>query len=420
MRTFLLLLASTTLAACGGAGVQTAGSAAPQTGSGSGGTGGGSSGGGTTPPSGHTFVNPTEEKTYSGIGGAHSYKYSTNGRGDDPSTRAIEGISGQDGQLYAGDASTARDSGITISYNPRDAIFNLKITRPLGNVDQTVRFQDPAHRTDFGGANEPQGGVPDITSKGVRYLEVDSGSSGVLVFDTSISDAFPIREKASKSDVSTFFYQKPGTTTKYVTYAGFVRNSVSIVEVKPDNATPYLQHDYVLDRASFVFGERTSNGSVPRTGTGTFNGQMIASMVFNDQLDIDGAAPTYFQWMHGTSSTVMNFAANTFTLALNGTVLAPLFDIYTSKQFTLQNGATFTAAGSGRIDLVNAGGFLGSFQSAFFTNTNGDRLNVSIEGSSIDGALYGPAAEEVGGGFRIVGGVPDERVDILGAFTGVK
>ena len=40
--------------------------------------------------------------------------------------------------------------------------------------------------------------------------------------------------------------------------------------------------------------------------------------------------------------------------------------------------------------------------------------------SSIDGSFYGPNAVEVGGSFRIVGGVPDQRVDILGAFTGAK
>ena len=414
MRTLLVLLASTTLAACGGAGVQTAGSIAPQTGSGTGGTGGGT----TTPASAHTFLNPTEEKTYAGIGGAHAYRYTTDNSRDNPATAVLE-PSQQYNELYAGDASTARDSGISINYNPRDAIFNLTIKRPLGNVDQTIRFQDPAHRTDFGGAREPQGGVPDLTSNGVRYLQVDTGSSGVLSFDPSASRTFPIGEKGATRDVSTFFYQKPGTTTKFVTYAGFVRNKVSISEITPPGGLAYLQHDYTLDRAAFVFGERTSNGSVPKTGVGTFNGQMIATMVFNDQKDFRNSA-TYFQWMQGTSSAVLNFGTSTFTLALNGTVLAPLFDLYTDRQFTLQNGAAFTAAGSGRIDLVNAGGFIGNFQSAFFINPNGDRFNVSIEGSSIDGALFGPTAEEVGGGFRIVGGVPDERVDILGAFTGAK
>ena len=98
----------------------------------------------------------------------------------------------------------------------------------------------------------------------------------------------------------------------------------------------------------------------------------------------------------------------------------PLFDTYTSRVFTLQNGATFVANGSGTIDLVNAGGFLGAFQTAYFTQPGGARLNMVIAGSSIDGSFFGPAAEEAGGGFRIVGGTPDERIDILGAFTGKR
>jgi hypothetical protein len=49
---------------------------------------------------------------------------------------------------------------------------------------------------------------------------------------------------------------------------------------------------------------------------------------------------------------------------------------------------------------------------------------VDIAGSSLDGAFYGPGGSaeklEVGGGFRIVGGTPDQRIDIMGAFTGKK
>jgi hypothetical protein len=418
MRTLLVLLASTTLAACGGAGVQTAGSIAPQTGSGS---GGGSSGGGTptTPSSGHSFVAPTEQKTYSAIGGAHGYQYTVNDTRDDPATAQIEGPIPQYNQLYAGDASTARNSGITVDYNPRDAIFSITIKQPLGTVDQTYRFQDPAHRTAFGGASEPQGGVPDLSAKDVRYLQVGEGS-GVIRFDPNNSTVFPVGNNEASLNVGTFFYQKPGTTTKYVTYAGFVRNSTAIALVEPEDSPDYYETRYKLERAAFAYGERTANSAIPTTGSGTFNGQMIATMVYNNLLDTNAAAPTYFQWMHGNSSAAVNFATNTFTLALNGTVLAPLFDTYTSKAFTLQSGATFTANGSGRIDLVSAGGFLGQFQSAFFTQPNGTKLDVSIEGSSIDGAFFGPAAQEVGGGFRIVGGVPDERIDILGAFTGAK
>lgn len=80
-------------------------------------------------------------------------------------------------------------------------------------------------------------------------------------------------------------------------------------------------------------------------------------------------------------------------------------------------GAAFTANGTGRIDLVNAGGFVGAFQNAQFVfGTTTQRID--IVGSSLDGAFYGPNANEVGASFRIVGGIPDQRVDIIGSFTG--
>jgi len=401
MRKPLLLVSLTALAACSGGGPQTAGGTAVV-------------GGGTTntnnsgSTSNHTFVNPTEAKTYSAIGGVQHYVYSTDERG----------VAEQYNQLYAGNASTARNSAITISYDPRDAIFELKIADTNAAVNQTIRFQDPAHRTDFGGASQPQGGTPDITGKGIQYLQVGSGS-GQLRYDLSQSDTFPVGEANGKRDVSTFFYQKPGTTTKYVTYAGYIRNQTSIAQVtNPDNSK-YLRQDNILDRAAFVFGERTSNSSVPTSGSATYTGDMLATMVYNPLIDTQADAPTYFQWITGTATTNIDFGANTFTQSMSGTVTAPNYDVYTSRTHILDAGATFAASGSGTIDLVNKGGFTGQVASTSFTQ-GGSNLPVSIAGSSIDGAFYGPNANEVGGGFRIVGGTPDERIDILGSFVGTK
>lgn len=420
MRSCLVLLASTALTACGGAGVQTAGSSAP---TGSGVTGSSAT---TTPASTHTFANPTETKTYSAIGGVHSFKYTTNNIDGNPSTPAIDPSSVQYNQVYAGDASTARNSGISVTYNPRDAIFDVVINQPLAGVDNTIRFQDPAHRTNFGGAVSPQGGVPNLVQAGsnqlpgINYLQVGT-SSGTPIFNPAESTTFPVGEFGYSQNGSTFFYQRPGTTTRYVTFAGYVRNSLSIAQINPpNNGTPYLENNFVLERGAFTFGERTANSSVPRVGSGTFNGTMLASLVFNNLIDQNAGTPTYFQWMSGTSRATVDFAANSLSLALAGTVMAPLFDTYTSRVFTLQSGATFTANGTARVDLVTAGGFLGQFQSAYFTQPDSTRLNLNIAGSSIDGAFFGPAAEEIGGGFRIVGGTPDERIDILGAFTGAK
>jgi hypothetical protein len=96
-----------------------------------------------------------------------------------------------------------------------------------------------------------------------------------------------------------------------------------------------------------------------------------------------------------------------------------MYDAYTSQTHVLDAGATFNASASGSIDLINKGGFSGQVGSASFTQ-GGTTTQVNIAGSSIDGAFYGPNAQEVGGGFRVVGGTPDQRIDILGAFTGKK
>lgn len=412
MRIVSVLLASTFLAACGGAGVQSAGSSATASGS--------STGASATPTAAHTFVAPTEVKTYSAIGGVHSYQYTTNDLDSDPLTAGTQSASQQYNQLYAGDATTARNSGITITYNPRDAIFDVVTKQPLAGVDNTLRFQDPVHRTDFGGARSPQAGVPNLSTQGVNYLQAGS-ASGTAALDPSQPGNFPTGNDGFRSSTSTFFYQKPGTTTSFVTFAGFVRNAINIASVTPvGSTTSYLEQNYTLERGAFVYGERTNSASVPRTGTGTFNGAMIATLVYNNLLDTDRGTPTYFQWLNGTSATTVDFAANTFSLSLNGTVATPFFDNYTSRVFTIQNGATFSATGAGRVDLVNAGGFLGNFSNVFFTQPDSTRLNLLIGGSSIDGTFFGPTAQEVGGGFRIVGGVPDERIDILGAFTGKR
>lgn len=395
MRKPLLLVSLTTLAACSGGGPQTAGGNAV--------VGGGTS---NSSSSSHTFENPTEKKTYSAIGGAQHFQYNTTDQDADPITPGHQNGQ-QGGQLYSANASTARNSGITISYDPRDAIFELTIADSAAGVNQPIRFQDPAHRTNFGGAQQPQSGTPAITGKAIQYLEVGSGS-GVY------------GQAEYKSDVSTFFYQKPGTSTKYVTFAGYVRNQLAISEVTDPSNVKYLKYDYNLDRAAFVFGERTDNSAVPRTGTATYTGDMLATMVYNPLFDVPGGdAPTYYQWINGTATTNINFGANSFTQSMTGTVTAPGLDAYSTGTHVLDAGATFAAAGHGTIDLVGKGGFAGQMDSASFTQ-GGINRPVDVAGSSIDGAFYGPAAQEVGGGFRVVGAVPDQRVDILGTFVGKK
>lgn len=406
MRSRLVLIGMVTLAACKGGGPESVGSNAPPVGVGGGVSTGGSSGSTNTA----SFVNPTEKKTYSAIGGAHSFQYSVAQRFNNV----------QRNQLYQGDASTARDSGITVAFDPRDAIFEVKVVNPNGGVNQTLRFQDPLHRTAFGGNLTPQVGTPEIENKGILYLEA-GGSSGPIVTDAT--GTFAIAQATASRDVSTFFYQKPGTTTRYVTFAGYVRNASSVVETTGDTPEDtYLRTDLTLERAAFAYGQRTDNDAVPTSGTGSYRGDMLATMIYNPRPDNQSPADSssYFQWISGTAAVDVNFATNSVTTELAGTVLAPQRDVFTNGLHEMPANSTFAAKGAATIDLVRAGGFVGQISEASFTNPGGVKTDVAIAGSSIDGAFYGPRAEEVGGGFRIVGGRPDERIDILGTFTGKK
>ena len=388
MRLVALFVGTSLLAACGGSNgaIGSAGSAA---------AGGGGSGGTTGSTGQHTFVNPTVEKTYRGNGAMHRLVTTIN------RTSA--------GELYAGNASTVRNSPISLTYNPRDAIFQLEIAENASGVAQAIRFQDPAHRTDFGGLLEPQAGTSRLQLPGIQYLEAGSGPD--LLPDQIILPA----GAEPPYDRTTFFYQRPGTTTNYVTFAGFLRNTLSGNPALPAVDSTYTEN---LQRGAFVFGEQTANNNVPRTGSGSYTGHMLASAVINDQLDVNPSNTSVFQWIEGTSNLSVNFGASTFSLALDGRVHDPVSGIRGAGFLTAPGGSTFGARGSGRVDLVAAGGFLGQFQQAWFLRPDATRLDLLVAGSSIDGAFYGPGAEEAGGSFRIVGGTPDERIDILGIFTG--
>ena len=432
MKKLIAALPLLSLAACGGAGLETVGSNAAPVGS-----------SGTTPPSAseaHSFVKPTATKTYQAVGAAHSlgynliddYRYGkktilVDGTSvltrDNDSRRLLD--QGRGAELYVSEVGTVRSGAITVTYDPKNAIYEVVMN--LGNVKNTARFQDPAHHTAFGGTSEPQAGVPNFEvtgqsnaqwrDKGVQYYELFQGTD-------------------QNYDATTFFAELPGTSTKYVTYAGYVRNFIA----KGDEVTLEDNDLRVLtratarrqfDRAAFVFGENTPISDVPKSGTARYSGNMIASMIVNPTMDDPDRLPSYFQWMGGTAEVNVNFGTSSVTTSLSGTTLAPFDDRgpVLSPSAGLENrlpgdtvipaGATFTASGTATIDLVGKGGFTGGFDQAGFTWNGGTSgHDIDIVGSSLTGAFYGPKAAEVGGAFRIVGGVPDQRVDVLGSFTG--
>lgn len=426
MRTVLLLgVAAFTLAACGGTGPESVGSvAAPAT--------------GTTPANDPytQFASPTEAKTYTGVGGSQVFKYQTDARVN----------AGQQAQSYAGSASTVRDSAISVTYDPRDATFTLKIADSKSGANTSTRFQDPANRTNFGGTTQPQWGTPNLTQAGlvaagvsqanattfgnanIQYLQASEGdpsfyqAGGSGYIDPGTPTVSPVGDFTGSSYQSTsFFYEKPGTSTKYVTFAGYLNNRMAY-KTSQINGSDINTISWQLDRGAFAYGMLTDNGAVPTSGTGTYNGAMLATMVYNPTLD-GSQLPTFFQWLTGTSKVTVDFGAKSVGLSLAGVVLNPQVDRFTTPQTaTMAAGSTFSGSGSAKIDLVGKGGFAGSFEGGNFTFTspNGVATAVNVAGSSIDGAFYGPKADEVGGGFRVVGGVADQRVDILGAFTGKK
>jgi hypothetical protein len=285
--------------------------------------------------------------------------------------------------LYQGDATTVKAPGGTVSYNPRDGIFTLAVADSNAGVSRSYRFQDPGHRNDGGFAEVPN-------YSGYNYL---------TVLDDAASTAY-----------ATFFYQRPGAaTTTHVTLAGYVRTS---------NAGGI----FTAERGAFVFGTPTLAGQVPTSGSATYNGGFIGTMITSSSL----------QWLAGSSALGVNFATGAVTMKLTGTtgtafdrgVIAPTPDI--------ASGSYFEANGGGVIDLIRTGGFTGKFDSVCFIAACGAAGSTAVDfrsisqgsstagASSIDGMFYGPNAVNVGGSFRVVGGVPNTRVDILGAFTGAK
>ncbi|HWL46728.1 MAG TPA: hypothetical protein VNQ31_03345, partial [Sphingomonadaceae bacterium] len=257
MRTCLLVASLAALSACSGGGVESAGSTPV-------------GGGPADPQSAHSFVAPTLPKTYVGIGGSQVYQYTTDDRD----------CCGQQAQVYGGNATTPRNSGISIAYDPRDAIFTLTVSDPLSGAATNTRFQDPGSRTDFGGSKEPQWGTPNLDNPNIRYLQAGDGNplspyrqSGTGAILPGNNSTPPIGGEGSTYQATSFFYEVPGSTTKYVTFAGYVRNALSWANTEIGGQQAF-QHTWNLERGAFAYGELTNTNAVPKTGTGSYSGSM--------------------------------------------------------------------------------------------------------------------------------------------------
>lgn len=378
----ILSLPLLSLAACGGGGdTISLGTIAPPTVGGtgtSGGTGGGTTGGTTggvtpTPTSSPTsFLDVSTTTSFDAIGGLHALDVDDKGA-----------------SLYTANASTVAAPSGTITFNPRSGIFTVALSDDAAKVTHDVTYQDPAHRA---GEGSSQAEVPQYTS--FNYLEAAAADGGA----------------------DTFFYQRPGNVARYVTLAGFIHRS------KRDVDTGALHSE----RGVMVFGNKTTLLQVPGSGTGRFEGEFLATMIAGS----NGFINVPLQWINGTSAIDVDFGKSTLALALTGTVGKAYVNNTAVNDFvsSIPTGSVFTANGTASLSGLRTS-FAGKFLTAYFTS-NGTRSDInfapisaasSIAGaSSIDGAFYGPDAVNVGGNFRITGGVPDQRIDILGAFVGAK
>lgn len=382
------------LAACGGAGPQSAGSIAapapttvstgsgtgvgtatptPTPGTSTGGTGTGVTGNGTTAtPAATTFLSVASATTFDAIGAMHSIS-----------------VDSTKGTLYQGNASTVRAPSGQITYNPRDGIFTIAFADTKAGVTRNTTYQDPAHRTDFNPESSPALEVPNLD--GFNYLSALDGT-----------------------DNNTFFYQRPGNSTTYVSLAGFSRSTLS-------NTL------YTAEHGVFVFGSLTPQSQIPISGTGSYTGGFIASATLNPTFDSVNRQGDYLQWLYGSSTISVDFSRATVGLAFTGTA-GPTYlkNVRVSDSaLSFPSGSVFQASATAALDLVRSGGFTGEFTSATLGGKTIDFARVSpgsstAGASSVDGAFFGPNAANVGGNFRIVGGVPDQRIDIQGAFTGAK
>jgi len=406
MRHWIAVLPLLSLAACGGAsGPESVGSIAPPAGN------SGGSGGGVTPAPGPTPTPPATGGTGGGVTPATPTPTPTPAPSNFlsiPTAKSFDAIGGfqslqvdeaTNGVLYQANASTVRAPSGQVTYDPRDGNFTINFVDPKAGVSAAnMRYQDPMHRTDPVGLAGPAYGIPALEN--FNYLQSAGSSSSAEV-----------------SDRVTFFYQRPGSSTYYVSLGGYVHN-VFTKPGSPSEATSTSTYE----RGAFVFGDQTLRSQVPVSGTGTYTGGMIASMI---------SGSDNFQWIgSGKSELTFDFSRSTMTMLLTGRLDAASTKGIPINDNTLlfPSGSDFRATGSGTIDLVRTGGFTGGFNSVTFSNGTAttvvlDRVNPNNNfagANSIDGAFFGPNAVNAGGNFRIVGGEPNQRVDILGAFTGAK
>lgn len=283
---------------------------------------------------------------------------------------------------------------IEITYDPVNASFRVQIQQPLAGVGIDDIYDDPLFRTAFGNARFPQAGTPDLPN--FSYLQKG-----------------PI--PSAPNDVFTFFYENPGTRTRFVTLAGFIRNS----GVTPVEPTVAGEGEYLRERSAFVFGTPSPASRVPTSGTATFNGGLLASAIYNVEIDTTPDIRSRSEWISGTSAITVNFAQNMIDIALSGS-FTRTSDAFEGSALGL---SAYNSSNGGRNFFASGTAAFGTARPAFsgtITSASVGGRSIPVAVGTVTGSMFGNLAQEIGGNFRIVGGGPDQRIEIIGGFTGSK
>jgi hypothetical protein len=296
-----------------------------------------------------------------------------------------------------------------ITRDPRDATYIIEIAG-LDPITAKTRYQDPAHRTTYAGA------AADLAAQ----AETPDFVLGTLlpnIQNTEYYSAGSLSGTAPRTvNKSIFFTERVGnaaSSTQYVSWGAYWQYDAS------GEISLRVQS---LQRSSAVFGYNTLAANVPTTGVANYTGGLYADLV-------DGRT---FYTIGGTSSFAIDFAKDKGTFALNGSfvsagpdpALAPRLgstfvaggEVILARPATGANSAATSApigVFSGKVTSLALGGITIDYL------PNETRAN-SFQGTSVEGGFFGPKADEIGATFRIVGGVPDQRLDITGAVTGRK
>jgi len=216
------------------------------------------------------------------------------------------------------------------------------------------------------------------------YILRDTGSLALTsTFDLDNADASstPQFTVVKHGTNETLRIYNPGATTQGIalTYTGYGQWRRT--------GTPQFGTGTAVNDTYFVYGLKTPSADVPRTGSATYT----------TALDGTYANGTGVYAVNGTGSLTANFGAGTGTIN------------YSANLAGVREGDSAALAGLGA--LTGGAGTI-TYRSSGFTST------VAATGGGfalgVNGNFYGPAAQEIGGLFRLTGNGGNGQGAILG------